>query len=143
MKTKIISGFPAVGKSHYQENKTNVLDSDSSKFSWISEGVRHPEFPQNYMNHIKDNLDHADTILVSSHKVVRSALVDNDLDFTLVYPKRELKQEYLDRCKSRGSDNAFLEMLSSNWDNFLDELDSQQNCKKILLESGQYLSDVI
>ena len=34
--TRVISGFPGVGKTYFK-NITNliVLDSDSSKFSWI------------------------------------------------------------------------------------------------------------
>lgn len=48
-KTKVISGFPGVGKSfnHYNtDDNLIVLDSDSSLFSWESEGVRHPDFPE-------------------------------------------------------------------------------------------------
>ena len=31
-----------------------MLDSDSSLFSWIEKGVRHPDFPDNYIKHIKE-----------------------------------------------------------------------------------------
>lgn len=54
-KAKVISGFPAVGKSYMFNDKSDliVLDSDSSLFSWESEGVRHPDFPNNYYNILK------------------------------------------------------------------------------------------
>ena len=55
---KLISGFPGIGKTYYkQKSELNVLDSDSSKFSWIEKDVRHPDFPQNYIDHIKKNLN--------------------------------------------------------------------------------------
>jgi hypothetical protein len=33
--------------------------------------------------------------------------------------------------------------LGKNWDNWMDEMDTQEGCKKVKLESGQYLTDVI
>ena len=60
--TIIISGFPGIGKSHLYDRGWDALDSDSSHFSWVkdSEGKntkeRHPDFPNNYMEHIKNNL---------------------------------------------------------------------------------------
>lgn len=83
----VISGFPGIGKSYMYNNMKDlkILDSDSSKFSWVKdeEGKntkeRNPDFPNNYIKHIKDNMDSSDIILVSSHKVVRDALKDNDI----------------------------------------------------------------
>ena len=50
MKTKIIAGFPGIGKSYvFNQRKYKCLDSDSSLFSWIEKGVRHPDFPNNYI----------------------------------------------------------------------------------------------
>lgn len=151
--TLIISGFPGIGKSHfYRKNKKEgkiVLDSDSSKFSWIKDEngnntkERDPNFPNNYIKYIKENIGKADIILVSSHKNVRDALVENDIPFTLVYPHREIKEEYLQRYKDRGSDGPFVELLNNNWDNFINELEEQEGCDKIELEEGKYLSDYL
>jgi len=143
--TLIISGFPGIGKSHFfKKNKDKIiLDSDSSKFSWIKKGVRNPDFPNNYINHIKNNIGKADIIMVSSHKAVRDALVNNGIKFTLVYPSREIKDEYLQRYKNRGSDDGFVDMLDNNWDSFLDELEGQIGCDRIELKEGEYLSDYL
>lgn len=149
--TLIISGFPGIGKSYFfRKNKDKiVLDSDSSKFSWIKDAngnntkERDPNFPNNYIEHIKDNISKADIILVSSHKNVRDALVQNNIQFTLVYPNREIKWEYIQRYIDRGSDNPFIDLLITNWDNFLDELEAQIGCNKIELQEGKYLSDYL
>ena len=57
--TRVISGFPGIGKSYLFNNGKNILiiDSDSSNFSWLEPGVRNPEFPHNYMKHIKIRLN--------------------------------------------------------------------------------------
>lgn len=150
MEAKIISGFPGVGKSYlFNNTKLKVLDSDSSEFSWVKDGngnntkERSPEFPSNYMKHIKDNISKVDIILVSSHDVVRNALKDNSLDYTLVYPNIKAKEKYVERYKQRGSDEGFINFISSNWENFIRDIELEEFPIKIELESKENLSDLI
>lgn len=145
MKTKVISGFPAVGKSYLYNNhkELKVLDSDSSKFSWESEGVRHPDFPNNYIRHIKRNLGVVDVIFVSSHKVVREALENNGIDYTIVYPNISLKGEYISRYINRGNDDSFIEFLNDNWEEFITDIENERFPVKVELQKGQYMKDVI
>lgn len=142
--TKIISGFPAVGKSVLTEQSNLiVLDSDSSSYSWIRKGERHPNFPNNYINHIKENIGKADYILVSSHDNVREALEENDIAYTLVYPSVELKDEYMNRYKSRGSEESFIAFINSNWNDFIESIEEETHPTLFKLEVNQFLSDVI
>jgi hypothetical protein len=142
-KTKIISGFPAVGKSYLTKDcHLTVLDSDSSLFSWISDGVRHPDFPQNYMQHIKENIGKVDYILVSSHDIVRKALKENSIEYSLVYPSIELKDEYLERYKNRGNDEKFVSFINSKWDEFINDIETETFPSLIKLNHGQFLSDI-
>lgn len=138
IETLVVSAFPGCGKSHLFRNKgeKKILDSDSSTFD-------KSQFPQNYIEHIKYNIGEVDIILVSSHKEVRDALVNEGIDFTLVYPSKDIKDEYIQRYIDRGNDGKFVELLKQNWDNWTDELENQKGCEKIELESGQYLSNVI
>ncbi len=142
--TTIISGFPGIGKTHYHNcDGGSTLDSDSSKFSWIEDGVRHPDFPQNYIDHIKDNLDKVDFIFVSSHQNVRDALVANELRFVLVFPDPGLKEEYIQRYRDRGNEDGFVKLLEENWELFMFGLENQKGCNIIKLKSGEYLSDYL
>ena len=106
----VICGFPGVGNSyvvrHQNELGLKILDSDSSKFY-------EKEFPQKYIEHIKSVLSkgEVDIILVSSHKVVRDALKENDIDFFLVYPDILCKAEYIERYQERGSPESFIDLL--------------------------------
>ncbi|WP_243510271.1 hypothetical protein [Cytobacillus oceanisediminis] len=142
--TKIISGFPAIGKSYLTQNtELTVLDSDSSNFSWIREGERHPDFPNNYIQHIKDNIGKADYILVSSHDIVRKALEENNIAYTLVYPSKELKSMYLERYRNRGNDEKFISFINSNWDKFIEDIEKETFPVLLKLESGEFLEDVV
>lgn len=125
--TKIISAFHACGKTTYHlKHQESTLDSDSSKFSWCFDDngnkIRHPLFPQNYIEHIMSNLGEFKYIFVSSHKEVREALLNNSLFFYLVYPSNDRKQEFLQRCKDRGNDENFISLIDKNWDKWIDEI---------------------
>lgn len=136
--TRLISAFPGCGKSHLFKNKGTraILDSDSSKFN-------KDYFPENYMQHIKNNMGKADIICISSHDVVREALLENKLPFTLIYPDRSIKKEYIQRYKDRGNEESFVKLLENNWEEWMDGMENQKGCDHIKLQKGQYLSDVI
>ena len=137
MKTLLCSAFPGTGKTYFFNNSDKtVLDSDSSTFD-------KSQFPANYIKYIKDNIGKVKLIFISSHKIVRDALVENGLDFVLVYPSPDLKDDYIQRYKKRGNAEGFVDLLLNNWDNWMIELENQKGCRRIVLQKGQYISDVI
>lgn len=145
----VISAFPGTGKSyttkseHFKE--LIILDSDSSNFSWADDEhtQRHPDFPNNYMDHIEENLDKADIIFVSSHKAVRDAMKARGIKFQLVYPERFMKEVYMNNYHNRGNTDAFINVLNDNWDNWLDEMEAETCEAKYKLGISQYMMDVI
>lgn len=156
MKTAIVSAFPACGKSYFHNSNLKddftTLDSDSSLFSWIlddqgnSTEVRNPEFPANYIQHIRDHLGKVDFIFVSSHDEVKQALEDAMLPYVLVMPSPKLKAEWIGRCWLRGSPEGFLKLIDTQWDTWtnIDNLRMNWNpVAGVTLTSGEYLSDKI
>ena len=135
--TTLISAFPGVGKTYLKDNFKNleIIDSDSSTFD-------KENFPQNYIQHIKDHIGKVDIILISSHEVVRKALVEEGLPFILVYPDSELKNEYIQRYKERGNNENFIKILDDNWDTWMNQMKNQKGCAHIILYSGQYRSNL-
>jgi hypothetical protein len=130
---RIICGFPGVGKSTlFANSQGKITDSDSSKFD-------KSQFPQNYINHINQKLDEGYTVLCSTHKIVRDALVANGMDFVLVYPALNCRDEYIDRYINRGSPQPFIDMMKEKWVDFVVECSSQQNCLHVCLGQGQFL----
>ena len=130
--TIVISAFPACGKSYMCKNFNGkpytMLDSDSSKFSWIYDengnktDVRNPNFIEDYINHIKENIGKVDVIFVSSHKEVRKALLDNNIDHSIILPGLEMKDEMLRRMKERGNDEKFIKFQSDHYEEFIKEI---------------------
>jgi len=142
--TTITAGFPGVGKSHFAASSPRVvLDSDSSGFSRAVTGVRHPLWPRNYLEHIKGQLGRADIILVSSHQEVRDALREAGLHYTLVYPSRRCKAEYIERFERRGSSKTFIDAVASNWDVWLDAIEAETFPLKHCIGPGLHLSDAL
>lgn len=160
--TKIIAAFPACGKTYYFENReedNKVLDSDSSKFSWTYETekdkngnllrgikkVRHPEFPENYIAHIIENIGKVDYIFVSTHKIVREALEKHNIDYTLVFPEQSLQEEWIGRCFLRGSSEEFCQLIADQWDDWMLQMEEEvvNGRKYYRLKHGEYLSDAM
>lgn len=123
---RVILGFPGIGKTyafeHQDELGVRVVDSDSSKFSWLPGRVgveRNPDFPANYIRHIEEMLDDPTIrfIFVSSHEAVREALVAKGILCVLVHPVEGYlsKELMLDILRKRSGDK-FADMVDSNWD---------------------------
>ncbi len=138
MKKLLLCGFPGVGKT-FASRAHGWQDSDSSRFSWISEGVRNPEFPANYIQWLRDS---DGIVLVSSHLEVRDALAAAREPFWIAFPDRGAKLEYLARYERRGSHRQFLDLLSENWDAWIAGMESETRCVgRLILQRGEYLSD--
>lgn len=142
--TKIVAGFPGTGKSFIsnREEELIVNDSDSSNFTKLPNGERNPEFPKNYIEHIKSHIGKVDILFVSTHKEIRDALRENGIHYTLVYPKPELKQEYLDRYEIRGSSEEFIKIMDENWDKFIKEVEEETFPEKYALGEEEYMLNV-
>ena len=163
MNTKIFSVFPACGKTwlynHQEDFDLKILDSDSSEFSWKIEPikddqgnllrglqkVRNPDFPNNYIKYIKENIGKYDYIFVSSHASVREALDKEGIDFTIVYPTSSCKAEWVGRCFIReiqNEDGCSAKVMYDNWEQWIMEcVKTGINHKEIVLRSGDYLCD--
>lgn len=152
MKTKIYSVFPACGKTwlceHQEDYNLKILDSDSSQFSWVyvnGTKERNPDFPTNYIKHIKENIGKYDCIFVSSHASVREALDEEGIDFIIVYPEMSCEAEWIGRCFIRdknGESGCGAEAMYHNWHNWILEcFETGIDHEEIVLKYGEYLSN--
>lgn len=155
MPAKIISAFPGCGKTtfwkkysmYYKVNRnlegkfyigSKILDSDSSLFSWIYDdngktNERNPDFPNNYIKHIKDNIKNEDIIFISSHKVVRDALRENNIPYYLIYPTIDMKDEWIKRFIKRGNGHEFIDFQRTHYEEFIKEMEQETFPKHIKL----------
>lgn len=130
-KAVVISGFPGVGKSTTYtllNKKLTILDLDCSSFD-------KSDFPSNYIEYIKDNMDKADIIFVSSQQTVRNALVENKIHFTLYYPSKKRKKEFIKIYKDRGDSDKFIKFVNNNFERLINGITEENEYNKIILEN--------
>lgn len=102
--------------------------------------VRNPDFPKNYIEHIKENLGNVDIIFVSSHLQVRQAMEEAGIKYCTVYPKKEMLNEWVGRMYRRGNDANFIKFQIDNWDKFVNSVDSEPHGRKIYrLGNNEYI----
>ena len=149
-----IFAFTATGKSTVARKYKNVIDMESTRYKYLDNNVEdeslkstkrkiNKEWPSNYFKALKKVKDEYDYILIAD-EICNDFLINNKYDYWYVYPKRELKQEYLDRCKKRGNNEEFIYWYSKLWDEWIDKcIEDKYASKKIELDSNEYLSDVL
>ena len=150
--TIVIAAFPGTGKSYCTKNESDkfngVLDSDSSNYSWVKDSQgnntteRNPDFPKNYIEHIKENIGKVEVIFVSSHKEVREALEREGIEYILVYPNMFQKDDYIKRYKNRGNSDGFIRKVEANWDEWINDCRNEEYPTRIELPyfSVKYLN---
>lgn len=157
MVKKIISAYSCLGKSTLaqkakEEGKYNIVDLDSSDFSWVDrkeytpsgEEVffkeRNPNFVEEYFNAIKklhddESVDH---ILISTHGDIRRKLTEKGLEFTTVTPSLDSKEVILERMKKRGDSENFINMMSDHYEKTLEDIKDSTPKKQ-----GRYVSGLV
>ena len=153
--TKVISAFPACGKTHLFNKYKNhpqikILDSDSSEFHWVYDEsgnkVLNPDWPANYIKYIKENIGKVDLILVSSHDEIRDLLFNNDITYTIVVPcnNQTCMYEWVGRMYCRHNTPEFIDMIIKNWNKWLTDISNKSNYDNIVyLGEDEYLEDII
>lgn len=152
---KIISAFPGIGKTTLVQTNKNYIDLESSDYKWLDidkslsieerKGTAktiNPYFPENYIKKIIGLTDMGFNVLISSHKEVREALQAQGIEYTIILPSLDMKEEMISRYLSRGNQESFVNLLKTNYEKFVEDLSIDPN-EKIILKSGQYLSDLV
>lgn len=138
MQAKIVAAFTGTGKTRFRSVHGNkALDLDSSAYS------SEENFPYNYLEAILNNLDGYDYILISTHSEIRNLLGEENIEYSLVFPKNHLKNEYIKRLYDRGSSNNLISFISDNWDSFMIDLNRETYPVRYRLKKGEFLSDII
>ncbi len=138
----IISGFAGIGKTGLQEyapfySQKKIFDLSSSFFR------KNPGWEKVYCDLIESVAKNYDYVFISTHNMVIDELINRQIKFYVVYPRKYCKDEYIQRYFNRGNSEEYINKFVKNWDFFIDMLDNLQSDYKITLRTGQYLSDVI
>lgn len=149
--TQVICGATGIGKTTIvKENKYSVVEVETGKYRWndsqatcLDEVPENSDWPGNYCEAVTGLIGTVDMILVSSHREVVEEFLRREIPVTLVYPDRSQKEAYRQRYEGRGNPKWLVKLLTENYDNWIAAAISQQGCRHIVLQSGQYLADVV
>lgn len=148
-KAIVICGFAAIGKSTFKTaceegyGGVRVIDLDSSLFP------KGPSWPHNYLEAIRERLNERCILMISTHKAIYSQLLEEGVDLIMVYPKRELKAEWLERIRRReeaagiNAAASIYGVVNDCWDGWIDEYAKQKDCLRYEMSEGEYLQEAV
>lgn len=139
--TIVIAAMPCLSKTTYCSKHEDSKDLESSLYSRKQDNTRNEEFPGNYINMLKWHLvnNNWKYIFTACHKVVRDAMKADNIKFYILYPAVERKEEILNLCRERGNSEEFINMLSANWETWIEEIKQEENAYE--LAAGEFISD--
>lgn len=159
---QVLSVFAGCGKTYCAKKYPNkVIDLESSDYKWIyavdvstvpKEGRKgmpakfrkvNPDWPNNYIQAIKEARKKYDVVLVAQYEEVRKAMAQAGIHYALVFPLNSCKMEFVERYKRRGNPESFVQMLMTNFDKWVFDLYESNDGNKWVLAPGQYLEDML
>lgn len=144
-KAIVISAFTGTGRNYFINNTDlKVLNLNTRDFAYTDLHKRNPNFPNNFVSCIKDNLDKYGVILLPSDDITYQSLVNKSIDYNIVFPSINLRNAYESRLRDKGVDEYFINIFLSTWEDEILKCGLQKQPKKIKLTSeDHYLSDII
>lgn len=160
----IITAFEAAGKSYFcNQNQNRAIDFVCMPFKYtnifeLSKSIEEGEaikgayelelrcgWETGYCEAIQamEKADPELYIVIPLVNKVLELLKAAGIGYTMIYPKEELLEEYIERCHERGNTEDFIDIVRDCWDFWIKSAKSDEWADKIELSSGQYLSDVI
>lgn len=133
-KTKLISAWCGTGKTYICE-KTDILSIEVEYWKYKD--------PKKYIKDIRKYLGKVDYIFISTDPKGLKLLDEIGFEIDLIYPKNELRDEYLQRYLDRDSPADFIGVFMKYWDNWLNELKGLSFCSHTVLDSGQFLQTAL
>ena len=135
IKTVLCASFCGTGKTFICEN--SQIKAVEVEY-WQYKGQE-----KEFLQDIKKHIGIVDIIFLQTDSESLNILHDEGLEIILIYPQKNLRNEYLDRYIERDNPYDFIGSMMKYWDKTIDELSNRKYCKHFVLEKNQYISDVI
>lgn len=152
-KAIIISGFSCLGKTYLGKKYKNVLDLEASDYKWIyydkelakdiekRKGVKdrklNPDYPENYLSALLENMNNYKIILITPEKGIREELMQRCIPYLVAYPTNP---EFLvDRAIERGNNLHFAQGLKKSYIQWYPE----EKEKVLWVKENEYLEDTL
>lgn len=149
----IISSFSCLGKTYLGEKYQNALDLEASHYKWIyhdkelakdvekrkgiTDRIINPEYPENYLTALSENMNKYSVILITPEKVIREILTQKGISYFVAWPTNS---EFVSkRAIDRGNNEHFAEGLKKSYKIWYPE----EKEKVIWVSENEYLEDVL
>jgi len=155
MSATVICGYGGVGKTELAKKYKNVVDLESIFWKWnyhenIATNIEHykiykyreanTNFPYNYINAIKENINKYDIVLVAYSDTIIQSLKENNIDFLLCYPTEDSKDIYMQRYKNRGNNEELINIVGETFEEEINEA-KKLGLPSIILKGHETLED--
>ena len=117
--TLLYAAFCGTGKSYLCNN---FADTYKELECWE---YRKGDFPNNYIQDVLNILGKIKYLLISIDPIILKELNKLGIEIRLIYPKNELRDEYLGRFIKRDSHYEFIGAIMNNWNNWINDLKLQ------------------
>jgi len=152
----VIAGTAGVGKTELAKRYKNVVDLESSTYSWlypvgadveamkgVAGRVDHPDWPQNYIRAIKKAMAKFDYVCVGGSLEKNFAnYIEAGIDFEIFTLARSAIPEYVERFVNRGNSREWAEKVYALYDEYLPRYQAVGK-KIVLLEPGETLESFL
>lgn len=148
---RYVWGFPGIGKSSLKLGGIKVVDADCElfKFKDVSQDDLHnigntrvfepdDNYPHNFLDYVQ-SVD-ADIVLLNCHLTLLNEL--NKDDILIVYPCKELAEEYITRYQKRGDNTSFGAYMMQEWDGLVQYIEASDFDRYQVFSRDTYLSDL-
>lgn len=157
MSAKVFSVFAGLGKTYVGKKYSNVLDLQSSPCRYDYTNVKkedyerikeipnrkvNPNWPNNFIDAIKEASNKYDIILVSSSPDIRELLEQNDIDYTFILPSKDSREILLERYKKRENGKELINLVMGYFDTWSYKKEDY-NCPLVILDKDKYLEDYL
>lgn len=159
MRTKIVAAFPGTGviettrklnefglpnvwlnESIYRDNREGSYKPVVPKDGFVDYNDRDKTFVENYVQIIKELVEANELafVFITTNRKVRSKLLELGIEFTVVYPSKDQRVEYIDRlnvkCKGGYCPGSFVKLVGVSWETWIDSIEDDRRLDVIRLD---------
>jgi len=152
----IIAGTAGVGKTELAKRYKNVIDLESSAYSWLypqgtdveamkgaAGRMDHPDWPQNYIAAIKDAIAKYDFVCVGGNLEKNFGnYLEAGIDFEIFTLEKNAIPEYIERFVNRGNSREWAEKVYARYDEYLPRYQAVGK-KMVFLGPGETLESFL
>lgn len=144
----IYSCFAGIGKTTLSLVHPQFVDLESSDYQWIyptetenltkeerkgiADKQKYPDFPGNYIDAMLECEAQGFDVLIAAQQEVLQELEKRNIPYAVVTPSKELKAEYIERYRKRGNNEAFVQLMESNFERFVDSMLNNEYASKVI-----------